>query len=127
MTTALTMTKIVVADDESAAAFFSTVCGYSVAQRIEDAHFCEIILQSDAPGAGVLIVIAYFGQPVPPPGASVLVFEMRDIDGFVARAVAAGATVTTPVTRIAALDLAFAMLRDPQGHVFEALQRGGTK
>lgn len=94
---------------------------------IGDAHFCEIILQSDAPGAGVLIVITYFGQPVPPPGASVLVFEMRDIDGFVARAVAAGATVTTPVTRIAALDLAFAMLRDPQGHVFEALQRGGTK
>lgn len=126
MHAALTMTKIVVADVDAAAAFYMAVCGFTIAQRIEDDRFCEIILQSAEAASAALIVINYKGAPPATPGECILVFETSDIGAFVARVVAAGGSVTTPTQTIAALDLAYAMLCDPEGHIVEALQRGGV-
>ena len=86
----------------------------------------ENALQSPEPRSAALIVINYKGAPPATPGECILVFETRDIGAFVARVVAAGGTVTTPTQTIAALDLAYAMLCDPEGHIVEALQRGGV-
>ena len=123
MTSALIMTKLVVADLEAASAFYGAVCGVVSVQRIEDDSFAEIIMKAE-PGAGALVLITYKNQPAPVAGECVLVFETGDVAQFVERAVAAGGSVTQPATRIAALNLTYALVKDPEGHIVEAINRG---
>jgi lactoylglutathione lyase len=123
MTTAFTMTKLVVADLEAASAFYTAVCGLAVVDRIEGPTFAEVIMRSSARGSATLILITYRGEAARAPGECVLVFETDDAAGFVDRAIAAGGRVTQPPQHLPEMGLTFAMVTDPEGHVVEALQR----
>lgn len=125
--TFLAMTKLVVADLDRARAFYEDVCGFRVRDRVEVAdggrRIVELIMDPAAPGGATLVLYHAADVPVAP-GSTVLVFDTDDVDGFVARALAAGATLDQPVRTIAALGVSFAFLRDPDGHILEPLRRG---
>lgn len=127
MADVLAITKLVVGDLEKAKAFYSDLCGLTEERRIEGEvdgrKITEIIMAGDARG-GVLVLFTFHGAPAPSPGECMLVFETRDIDAFVQRAVSAGGSIMQPVTKLPDLDLSFGFVRDPEGHIVEALQRG---
>ena len=126
--TAFTMTKLVVSDLEAAITFYGAVSGLAPAQRIEGAvdgrPITEVIMGSAAPAAATLVLFSYHGVPAPPPGECMLVFDTDDLEGFVARAVAAGGSIMQPPQVLPQFGLSFAFVRDPEGHIVEALQRG---
>jgi len=126
--TALTMTKLVVGDLEPAIAFYGAVCRLKPMQRIDGAvdgrPITEVIMGSAASAAAVLVLFSYHGAPAPQPGECMLVFDTDDIEGFVARAVEAGGTIMQPPQALPQFGLSFALVRDPEGHIVEALQRG---
>lgn len=126
--TALTMTKLVVGDLEGAIAFYGAVCGLAPAQRIEGAvdgrPITEVIMSSAAPAAAGLVLFTFHGAPAPPPGECMLVFDTDDLQAFVARAVEAGGSVMQPPQALPQFGLSFAFVRDSEGHIVEALQRG---
>ncbi len=119
--THLAMTKIVVRALGLCAAFYRAAIGFDEERRVEAEGFAELILsRSDAAGS-TLVLLA--DGTAPPPGEAVLVFETESLAAFTERAEAAGGKVTQPAVSLKALGLSFAMYTDPEGHVFEAIQR----
>lgn len=124
---AFTFTKLIVGDLERSAAFYRDVCGLTEANRIdadsETGPLTEIILAGERPGSATLVLIRYHGQPAVQRGDSILGFYTADIDAFLQRLVAAGGSVTGPVKALPEAGLKYAMAKDNEGHVIEALQR----
>lgn len=118
--TKLAMTKIVVADLPRLEAFYRAVCGFDQVQHIKGEGFAEAIMRPEGKGAGAALVL-YADGTNPPPGEAVLVFETEDVPAFSDRIVAGGGEVTHPAQTIDALGLTFAMYKDPEGHVIEAI------
>jgi lactoylglutathione lyase len=125
--TTFVMTKLVVGDLERAKAFYGEACDLREIQRIDGVldgrPITEIIMGSDAPAAATLVLFAYHNTPAPPTGECMLVFETKDIDGFMARAVTAGASTMLPPQSLPQFGLSYAFIRDPEGHVVEVIQR----
>jgi predicted enzyme related to lactoylglutathione lyase len=125
--TTFAMTKLVVGDVERAKAFYGAVCGLKEARRVEGAfgsgRITELIMEGEAPAAATLVLFTYHGQPAPAAGECMLVFETPDIEAFVARAVEAGGSVMQPVQALPDFGLSFGFVRDPEGHIVEAIQR----
>ncbi len=120
--TMLTMTKIIVTDLKRSEAFYRAVCGLDQVERLSGEGFEEVIMRSSAaPGGAVLILFA--DGTSPPPGEAVLVFETPDVDAFAARVIAAGGTVVHAPQTAEAMGLRFAMFKDCEGHMLEALAR----
>lgn len=126
--TILSMTKLVVADLERAKAFYEAVCGVREVRRIQGAvggrPITELIMEAEASGGATLVLFHEHDTPAPPPGSCVLVFETDDVDAFVARAEQAGGSVMQPTRSLPELNLSFAFVRDPEGHLLEPLRRG---
>jgi lactoylglutathione lyase len=124
--TTFTMTKLIVGDLERAKAFYGAVCGLTEARRIKGAvdgrPITELIMEGKAPGA-TLVLFSFHDTPQPQTGECMLVFDTDDIAGFMARAEAAGGTVMQPVQALPDFGLSFGFVRDPEGHVVEAIQR----
>jgi predicted enzyme related to lactoylglutathione lyase len=122
--TTLMMTKLVVADVEKQKAFYEAVCGVREVRRINagaPGHtITELIMASNEPGGATLVLYQQHDEPAPAPGSCVLVFQTDDVDAFVERATAAGATVTTPAQKLPGLT--YALLKDPEGHIVEPLK-----
>lgn len=118
--TTLAMTKIIVADLEKAETFYRTVCGFDQVDRIKGDGFQELIMRPADTRSGAALVLFHDGTS-PPPGEAVLVFDTPDVAVFSEKVVAAGGEVTHPAQFIEALGLTFAMYRDPEGHVLEAV------
>jgi predicted enzyme related to lactoylglutathione lyase len=125
--TAFAMTKLVVGDLERAKAFYGAVCGLSEAQRIEGAvdgrWITELIMAGEAGAASTLVLFTFHGAPAPAAGECMLVFDTPDIEAFVGRAVAAGGEIMQPVQALPEFGLSFGFVRDPEGHIVEAIQR----
>ena len=125
---AFSFTKLIVGDLERSAAFYRDVCGLTEQQRIEGAvngrAITEIILGDGTAGGGTLLLFAFHDTPTPAPGDSILGFDTDDIAAFVERAKKAGGVVEQDVTHLPDMGLRFAFLRDNEGHIVEALQRG---
>lgn len=120
--TFLAMTKIIVTDLERSEVFYRKVCGFDQVEWIDGPNFREAIMCPFDQGKGASLVL-YADGSTPPPGEAVLVFETVDIDAFSTRLVEAGGEVTHPAQTIPELGLTFAMYRDPEGHVIEAVSR----
>ena len=124
--TAFTMTKLIVGDLERAKAFYEATCGLTEARRIKGGvdgqRMTELIMAGPA-GAATLVLFTYHDAPPPPTGECMLVFETPDIAAFMDRAVAAGASVMQPVQSLPDFGLSFGFVRDPEGHIVEAIQR----
>ena len=125
--TTFAMTKLVVGDVEQAKAFYGAVCGLTEARRVEGqfgaGRITELIMEGASPAAATLVLFTYHGQPAPAAGECMLVFETEDIEAFVRRAVEAGGSVMQPVQALPDFGLSFGFVRDPEGHVVEAIQR----
>jgi predicted enzyme related to lactoylglutathione lyase len=125
--TALTMTKLVVADLEREKAFYEAVCGLKEARRINGAldgrPITELIMASDESRGGTLVLFRFHDAPTPPTDECMLVFETSDITALLRRAELAGGTVTQPIEALPDFGLSFAFVRDPEGHIVEVLQR----
>lgn len=120
--TTLAMTKIVVADLASSETFYRAVCGFDQVERISGEGFVEAIMRPSGDNAGAALVLFADGT-APPPGEAVLVFETADVTDVAARVAGAGGEMTLPPQVFAASGVTFAMFRDPEGHVLEAISR----
>ena len=125
---AFAFTKLVVGDLQGSAKFYAEVCGLKEQRRIGAVvggrTITEIILGGDPPSPATLILFAYHDSARPPEGDSILGFETSDLEAFVTRALAAGGSVVQNIQSLPELSLRFAFLKDPEGHLIEAIQRG---
>lgn len=120
--TCLAMTKIVVADLPRLEAFYRAVCAFDQVQHIKGEGFAEAIMRPSGDQTGAALVLFADGSN-PTPGEAVLVFETDHVPAFSERIVANGGEVTHPAQTVDALGLTFAMYKDPEGHVIEAIDR----
>jgi len=122
------ITKLVVGDLERAKSFYGSLCGLTEGRRIDGdfggEKITEIIMAGENETAATLVLFTYNSAPTPAPGECMLVFETDDIESFISRAVEAGGSIMQSAQALPDLDLSFAFVRDPEGHVVEALQRG---
>ncbi len=118
--TTLSMTKIAVADLPRLEAFYRAVCGFDQAQYVSGEGFAEVILRASGNKVGAALVLFADGT-APPPGEAVLVFETDNLSAFSERVVTNGGDVTAPAQVVEDLGLMFAMYRDPEGHMIEAI------
>jgi predicted enzyme related to lactoylglutathione lyase len=125
--TSLIMTKLVVSDLEASKRFYETVCALSESNRIDAVSdgrpITEVIMVSQTPGSAGLVLFNYRKGPAPAPGECMLVFDTDDLDGFYKRALGAGASPMEPPKSLPDLGLSYALVRDPEGHIVEAIQR----
>src|SRR6476659_3050595 len=118
-------TKLVVADLETSAAFYSAVFGlreqYRVKSDIGGRAMNEILFESTPDGA--TFVLLHFEDNAKPAAGSVIGGFITDgIDELFPRAVAAGATVVGPVHDAPEHGVRVGFLADPDGHLLEICQ-----
>lgn len=124
---AFAFTKLVVGNLERSARFYAEVCGYTEQRRIGAViggrTITEIILASETPSPAGLILLAFHDSPEPICGDAILGFETVDLEAFVERARQAGGLVMHDITSLPEMALKYAFLKDPEGHMIEAMQR----
>lgn len=124
----LSFVKLAVNDPETATAFYKAVVGLEVAVRIDggtgENAFHEYVLARPEGGAAVsnLLLMHYYNRP-PSQAADVTVgFVVPDVAEAFAAALAAGASVVTPVTELPDQGLRLCFFRDPEGYTVELLE-----
>src|SRR6187551_2752027 len=94
-------TKLVVADLDASAAFYTDVFGlqeqYRVTASIGGRRIDEILYEPTAPGGAAFVLLRFADGAAPGPASVVGGFVTDEIDDVFARAVTAGATVVDPV------------------------------
>jgi catechol 2,3-dioxygenase-like lactoylglutathione lyase family enzyme len=116
-------TKLVVADLERSAAFYTDVFGLEEQYRVKDdiggRSMEEILFASTAPGGGTFVLLRFDDTPDPAPGSVIGGFLTDDVDEVFTRAVAAGASVVDPVHDAPEHGVRVGFLADPDGHLLE--------
>ncbi|MBM4383626.1 MAG: VOC family protein [Deltaproteobacteria bacterium] len=119
-------TKLQVADLEKCAAFYTSVAGLTEQSRVDTdsggRKLSEIIFNATMPGGASFVLIHYYDSPKPVVGELILGFYTSDIDGFAARAVAAGGSIVREPWEITEMKLRVAFVADPEGHVIEIVE-----
>ena len=119
-------TKLVVADLEASAAFYSEVFGlreqYRVKSDIGGRTLQEILFESTAPGGATFVLLRFDDTSEPAAGSVIGGFITDEIDELFPRAVAAGATVIGPVHDAPEHGVRVGFLADPDGHLLEVCQ-----
>ncbi|MEI2706379.1 MAG: VOC family protein [Ilumatobacteraceae bacterium] len=118
---------IVSVDADALAAFYCTGMGFTVERRLEFPQ--GVVLRMVSGAARCKIFQPAGGAVVPPPapvwhhgaGMAYAALHVTDAGALVDHAVAAGAEVITPVQSHRP-GARFAMIRDPQGNVWEILE-----
>ncbi len=119
--TKLAMTKIAVSDLDAQVRYYEAVTGFVVVNAFEAPGFAERIMRPRDSEDGAALVLMKTDGVDPGHGEAVTVFETADVDAFVERAVQAGGAILQAPQTLSAHGLRFAMIRDPEGHVIEAL------
>ncbi len=115
--------KLNVPDMDAALRFYEQAFGFAVVQSFDEQEFVEHIMALPGQEAGPnLLLVAYKdGRDVTPgKGHGPVGLITQDIDEQVARALAAGATVTVPIFEMPGVKVS--MLRAPEGHELEIIQ-----
>jgi predicted enzyme related to lactoylglutathione lyase len=119
-------TKLQVADLANCAAFYTRVAGLTEQTRVSTDNggrrLSEIIFNATTPGGASFVLIHYHDSPKPVVGESILGFQTRDLDGFVARAIEAGGSVVREAWEMPEMKIRVAFVADPEGHVIELVQ-----
>ena len=119
-------TKLVVADLEASAAFYTDVFGlqeqYRVKAAIGGRAVEEILFEPTAPGGAMFVLLHFADTPGAVAGSVLAGFVTDEIDDVFARAVAAGATVIDPVHEAPEHGVRVGFLADPDGHLLEVCQ-----
>jgi predicted enzyme related to lactoylglutathione lyase len=108
---------------DAALEFYFAAFGFAITQSFDEPQFLEHILALPGQEAGPNLLLVQYkdGRDVAVgPGHGPVGFMTDDIDAQFARAVAAGAKVTIPVSSMGPVK--FAMLLSPQGHELELVQ-----
>lgn len=120
-------TKLVVADLDASARFYTEVFGLTEQFRVEadigGRPIEEIMFRPTAAGGASFIVLRYLDAPTPARDEVIVGFVVPDADDTVARAVAAGATVVREPSEQAGHGVRVGFVRDPEGHLVEIVQR----
>jgi len=119
----LSFFKLNTPDMARALQFYADGFGFAVVQTFDEPHFLEHIMGLPGQEAGPnLLLVAYKdGRDVAVgPGHGPVGFFTDDIEAQFAKARAAGATATVPVSAMGPVK--FAMLLDPDGHELELVQ-----
>jgi predicted enzyme related to lactoylglutathione lyase len=110
------------------ATFYQQTFGLKEVRKVErDGAPYEIIMNSgpDAannPGGAPNLVVILRAPTAPPPGVSNLVFGVKDIDAVVAKATAAGGTLSRPVTVSKTSGSKIGFVKDPGGNEIELIE-----
>jgi predicted enzyme related to lactoylglutathione lyase len=122
--------RVLAADPEAAAIFYSKAFGMSETRRpVNTATFKEIVLNSGSTAelakkaTSTPIVIATRAKTGPAAGGmAALILEVPDMDKAIERATKAGAKLMRPVAK-SGEGLSYAFLTDPDGNQIELLLR----
>ena len=119
-------TKLVVADLEASAAFYTQVFDLQEQRRVKDdiggRAIEEILYEATAPGGAAFVLLHFADTPEPSAGSVIAGFLTDEIDDVFARAVAAGATVLEPAHDAPEHGVRVGFLADPDGHLLEICQ-----
>jgi catechol 2,3-dioxygenase-like lactoylglutathione lyase family enzyme len=119
-------TKLVVADLDASAAFYTDLFGlkeqYRVKAQIGGRAVEEVLFEPTAPGGAMFVVLHFVDTPEPAAGSALAGFVTDEIDDVFARAAASGATVIDPVHDSPEHGVRVGFLTDPDGHLLEVCQ-----
>jgi predicted enzyme related to lactoylglutathione lyase len=119
-------TKLVVADLEAAAAFYTAVFGMveqgRVTATIADRVINEIMYEPTAPGAASFVLLQFEDRSAPATEELIVGFVTGDLDALVARAVANGGTVVDPIRAMPEHGIKVAFVADHEGHLIEVVE-----
>jgi predicted enzyme related to lactoylglutathione lyase len=119
-------TKIVVADLERCAAFYSDVFGLREHYRVHDTiggrPIDEILYEATAPDGGTFVLLRFADAPDVASAGVLTGFITDEIDALFERAVAAGATVVDDVHDAPEHGVRVGFLADPEGRFIEVVQ-----
>ena len=122
----LSFTKLIVDDADSVASFYEQVCGLIEEGRSEDQiggrPILEVYFKSDPPGTGTFTLTKFLDAPKQPSQDIILGFLTGDIEGFVERALGAGAQVVESVHERADHGVKVAFLKDIEGNLIEVVE-----
>ena len=119
-------TKLVVADLERSAAFYTQVFGLQEQYRVKDdiggRAIEEILYEPTAPGGAAFVLLHFVDTSEPVSGSVLAGFLTDEIDDLFTRAAAAGATVVEPAHDAPEHGVRVGFLADPDGHLLEICQ-----
>lgn len=119
-------TKLLVTDLEASAAFYSTVCELQELARVESKiggrAIREIMYQPTAEGAGMFVLLQFVDQAAPGGDEVILGFQTEDVEAFVKRALAAGASLVEPVKDMPEHGVRVGFIADNEGHLIEVVE-----
>ena len=119
-------TKLVVADLDASAAFYSDVFGLKERYRVQDdiggRSMQEILFEPTAPGGAMFVLLHFDDMPESTAGSVLAGFVTDEIEDVFARAVSAGASVVDPIHDAPEHGVRVGFLADPDGHVLEVCQ-----
>jgi len=120
-------TKLVVADLEKMAAFYTHVFDLQQVARMSDAIVAdrieEIILGGADAAPVALILLRYIDQPGPSQGEVILGFTTRDLPALLDRVRAAGGGVHADIRDFPDMKIRVAFATDPEGHLIELVEQ----
>lgn len=122
-------TKLIVADIDAVSAFYASVVGLVEMQRVEAVidgrAVTEVVYMPTSPGGAMFILARFHDAATPATSELIMGFASQDLDGFVARATAAGGKVIEVPREILGAGMRVAFVADPEGHVLQVTQMLG--
>lgn len=127
MTALSGFTKLICRDEEAMAAYYTSVYGYGIVQRVagnsDGQPFREVIL---APGGdwtrGSLVMFNFTERDAPRDQQVILGFVVDDLDALVAKITANGGKLVGPIREEAEHGVRVVFSTDPEGALCENVQ-----
>ncbi|WEK56733.1 MAG: VOC family protein [Candidatus Brevundimonas phytovorans] len=118
--------KLIVADLDRSATFYSRVFRLEELARVEDAiagrTIREVMYKPTHEGGATFVLLAFDDAPTPAGGEMIVGFTVADLDAVVAEAVAAGGSLADPIRDMPEMGIRVGFIRDPEGHLLEIVQ-----
>ena len=119
-------TKLLVADLEASAAFYTEVCALQELARVESSiggrPIKEIMYQPTGEGAGMFVLLQFTDQSAPGRDEVILGFQTTDVGAFIERALAAGGSLVEPVKDMQEHGVRVGFVADNEGHLIEVVE-----
>ncbi|HEX4507715.1 MAG TPA: VOC family protein [Alphaproteobacteria bacterium] len=119
-------TKLIVADLESAHAFYTSVFGLQEMARVDAAiegrPIREIMFHPTAPGGSTFVLLTYPDTQKPSLSEAITLFIMPDLAALPEKVRAAGGRITDEARDMPEHGVRVAFARDNEGHLIEIVQ-----
>ena len=119
-------TKLVVADLEASARFYTAVFGLRQQTRVQaeiaGRPIDEILFEPTAPGGGAFVLLRYADVTSPSSEEVIIGIVTTDVAGVVARVGDAGGSVVQAPTAMPEHGVTVAFVADTEGHLIEVVE-----